>query len=61
MKLTAYSRLMRDQASKHTHIYDVTMIELTEVTSSLQIFNLGKTTRNYYTPVTYDHVISVNI
>ena len=27
--------------------------------NNFQLFNLGKITRNYYTPVTCDHVISV--
>ena len=40
------------------HIYDVTMMT-SQGCNDFQLFNLGKTTRNYYTPVTCDHARNI--
>ena len=42
------------------HIYDVIMNGVTGC-NNLQLFHLGKITRNYCIPVTCDHVILVII
>ena len=56
--MIAYSRLTRDQARIMIHIYEVTIIDV-KGCNDFQSFNLAKITRNYYTPATRDHVVSV--
>ena len=58
-KLTTYSRLTQDQARKRVHIYGYN--NDVHGYNNFQLFHLAKITRNYYTPVTFYHVISVII
>ena len=60
MELTTSSRFTRDQSKNMIQIYDVVLIDVTGV-QYFQLFHLGKTTRNYYAPVTCYHVIPVVI
>ena len=57
MKLTTYSRLTQDQARKHdSHFLPYNNWRYMGY-NNFQLLNLGKITRNYYTPVIYYQVI----
>ena len=58
MKLTAYSRSIKINQEKMIHIYEVTLMT-SQGCNNFQLFNLGKITRNYYTPGACDHATSI--